>query len=56
VGANGAVRQRAIVAAVGVDGLAELLAEETEAFVPTEPPVRLHEAPEPARAAGGRIR
>ena len=55
-GANGAVRQRAIVAAVGVDGLAELLAEETEAFVPTEPPVRLHEVPEPARAAGGRLR
>jgi carboxylate-amine ligase len=50
VDANGAVRQRAIAAAVGVDGLAELLAVETEAFVPGDRPVRL--PPEPARAAG----
>ena len=41
VTANGAVRQRAVAAAVGVGGLAELLAEETEAFVPGELPVRL---------------
>lgn len=41
-GANGAVRQRALAATFGVDGLAELLADETESSRPTEAPIVLH--------------
>jgi carboxylate-amine ligase len=56
VTANGAVRQRAIVAAVGVDRLAGWLSDETELSTASPGPMLLPVATEPARAAGGRIR
>ena len=54
--ANGAVRQRAIAAAVGVDRLAGWLSDETELSTASPAPMLLPVATEPARAAGGRIR
>ena len=56
VAANGAVRQRAIAAAVGVDRLAGRLSDETELSTASPGPMLLPVATEPARAAGGRIR
>ncbi len=56
VTANGAVRQRAIAAAVGVDRLAGWLSDETELSTASAGPMLLPVATEPARAAGGRIR
>ena len=56
VTANGAVRQRAIAAAVGVDRLAGWLSDETELSTASPAPMLHPVATEPARAAGGRIR
>jgi len=56
VTANGAVRQRAIAAAVGVDRLAGWLSDETELSTASAGPMLLPVATEPARAAGGRNR
>jgi carboxylate-amine ligase len=56
VTANGAVRQRAIATAVGVDRLAGWLSDETELSTASAGPMLLPVATEPARAAGGRIR
>lgn len=56
VTANGAVRQRAIAAAVGVDRLAGWLSDETEMSTFSAAPMLHAVASEPARAAGGRIR
>lgn len=53
---NGAVRQRAIGAAVGVDRLAGWISDETEMSTASPAPMLLPVATEPARAAGGRIR
>jgi glutamate---cysteine ligase / carboxylate-amine ligase len=55
VTANGAVRQRAIAGAVGVDRLVEWLSDETEVSSPSAGPSHLQIAPEPARVAGGRL-
>ncbi len=56
VTANGAVRQRAIAAAVGIDRLAGWLSDETEMSTSSAAPMLHAVATEPARAAGGRIR
>jgi glutamate---cysteine ligase / carboxylate-amine ligase len=56
VTANGAVRQRAIAAAVGVDRLAGWLSDETELSTASAAPMLLRVATDPARAAGGRNR
>jgi glutamate---cysteine ligase / carboxylate-amine ligase len=56
VTANGAVRQRAIAAAVGVDRLAGWLSDETELSTASPAPMLHPVATEPARVAGGRIR